>query len=59
MTEFVALVAAGVVVVGLGALAAGSVLTAVGWLAVRLVRHGGDGGPGPLGSTPRPGRGPR
>ncbi|MGY1725441.1 hypothetical protein ACI79J_00570 [Geodermatophilus sp. SYSU D01062] len=59
MTEFVALVAAGVVVVGLGVLAAGSVLTAVGWTAVRLVRNGGDGGPGPLGSTPRPGPGPR
>ena len=50
MTEFVALVALGVLVVGLGVLAAASLLTTVGWLVVRgvrrsrLARHGTDGG---------------
>ncbi|GAB3301763.1 hypothetical protein GCM10027451_05300 [Geodermatophilus aquaeductus] len=49
MAEFVALVAAGMLVVGLGVLAACSVLTAAGWLVVRLVRHGGPPRPGGAG----------
>jgi hypothetical protein len=40
MTEFVTLVALGVLVVGLGVLAAAYLLTAVGWLVVRGVRRG-------------------
>jgi hypothetical protein len=39
MTEFVALVALGVLVVGLGVLAAAYVLAAVGWLVARGVRR--------------------
>ena len=41
MTEFVALVALGVLVVGLGVLTAAYLLTAVGWLVVREVRRSG------------------
>ena len=50
MTEFVALVALGVLIVGLGVLAAAYLLTVVGWLVVRgvrrgeLARHGTDNG---------------
>lgn len=39
MTDFVTLVALGVLVVGLGVLAAAYLLTAMGWLVVRGVRH--------------------
>jgi uncharacterized membrane protein YjgN (DUF898 family) len=39
MAEFVTLVALGVLVVGLGVLAAAYLLTAVGWLVVRGIRH--------------------
>jgi hypothetical protein len=39
MTEFVTLVAIGVVVVGLGVVTAAYLLTAVGWLVVRTVRR--------------------
>jgi hypothetical protein len=39
MTEFVTLVALGVLVVGLGVLAVAYLLTAVGWLVVRGVRR--------------------
>jgi hypothetical protein len=41
MTEFVTLVALGVLVVGFGVLAAAYLLTALGWLVVRVVRRGG------------------
>jgi hypothetical protein len=41
MTEFVTLVALGVLVVGLGVLAAAYLLTGVGWLVVRGVRRSG------------------
>jgi hypothetical protein len=41
MIEFVALVALGFLVVGLGVLAAAYLLTAVGWLVVRGVRRSG------------------
>jgi hypothetical protein len=40
MTEFVALVAVGVIVVGLGVLVAACLLTGVGWLVLRRVRRG-------------------
>jgi hypothetical protein len=40
MIEFITLVALGVLVVGLGVLAAAYLLTAVGWLVVRGVLHG-------------------
>jgi hypothetical protein len=40
MTEFVTLVALGVLVVGLGVLAAAYLLTTVGWLVFREVRRG-------------------
>jgi len=46
MTEFVTLVALGVLVVGLGVLAAAYLLTAVGWLVVRGVRRAGLARPG-------------
>jgi hypothetical protein len=56
MTEFVTLVALGVLVVGLGVLAAAYLLTAVGWLVVHGFRRRGrtrigtrGGGHGPLG----------
>jgi hypothetical protein len=41
MTEFVALVAVGVLVVGLGVLVAAYVLTLVGWLVLRGIRRSG------------------
>jgi hypothetical protein len=41
MTEFVILVALGVLVVGLGVLVAAYLLTAVGWLVVRRIRRSG------------------
>jgi hypothetical protein len=41
MTEFVALVAVGALVVGLGVLAVAYLLTAVGWLVVRGARRSG------------------
>ena len=41
MTEFVALVALGVLVVGLGVLAAAYLLTVAGWLVLRGVRRRG------------------
>jgi hypothetical protein len=41
MTEFVTLVALGVLVVGLGVLAVACLLTAAGWLVVREVRRSG------------------
>jgi hypothetical protein len=44
MAEFVSLVALGVLVVGLGVLAAAYLLTAAGWLVVRGIRHGGSAG---------------
>jgi hypothetical protein len=50
MTEFVALVALGVLVLGLGALVVSCVMTAVGWLVLRGVRRSG-----PLGSGMRDG----
>ena len=57
MTEFVTLVALGVLVVGLGVLAAAYLLTAVGWLVVHGFRRSGrtrigtrGGGHGPLGA---------
>jgi hypothetical protein len=40
MMEFVSLVALGALVVGVGVLAAAYLLTAVGWLVLRGVRHG-------------------
>ena len=46
MTEFVTLVVLGVLVVGLGVLAAAYLLTAVGWFVVRRVRRSGQTGPG-------------
>jgi hypothetical protein len=56
MNEFVALVALGVLLVGLGVLAAAYLLTAVGWLVIRGVRRGDEadirpsrGGQGPPG----------
>jgi len=45
MTEFVALVAVGVLVLGLGVLAVGCLMTAVGWLVVRVVGRRGPDGP--------------
>jgi hypothetical protein len=41
MTEFVTLVALGVLVVGLGVLATAYLVTALGWLVVRVVRRSG------------------
>jgi len=41
MTEFVALVALGVILVGLGVLAAAYLLMVVGWLVLRGVRRSG------------------
>lgn len=46
MTEFVALVALGVLVVGLGVLAVAYVLAAVGWLVIRGVQRSGPARPG-------------
>ena len=46
MTEFVALVALGVLVLGLGVLVVSCVMTAVGWLVLRGVRRSGPLGPG-------------
>ncbi|MBB3085476.1 hypothetical protein [Geodermatophilus sabuli] len=47
MTEFVTLVALGVVVVGVGVLVAAYLLTAVVWLVARGVRRRGQVGPSP------------
>jgi hypothetical protein len=44
MTEFVSLVALGVLVVGLGVLAVACLLTALGWLVVHGVRRSGPSG---------------
>jgi hypothetical protein len=46
MTEFVTLVALGVLVVGLGVLAAACLLTAAGWLVGRGIRRSGPVRPG-------------
>jgi hypothetical protein len=54
MAEFVTLVAIGVLVVGLGVLAGAYVLTAVGWLVVRGVRHGRLASPGTRDGEHRP-----
>jgi len=54
MSEFVTLVALGVLVVGLGTLAAAYLLTAVGWLVVRGVRRSGLVRPGTREGQPRP-----
>ena len=54
MSEFVTLVALGVLVVGLGTLAAAYLLTAVGWLVVRGVRRSGLVRPGTRDGQPRP-----
>ena len=55
MTEFVAMVALGVLVVGLGVLATAYLLTAVGWLVVRGVRRSGPGRSGTDDGAQRPG----
>jgi hypothetical protein len=54
MTEFVTLIALGVLAVGLGALAAACLLTAVGWLVVRGVRRTGLAGSGTRDGGHRP-----
>lgn len=54
MTEFVTLVVLGVLVVGLGVLVAACLLTAVGWLMARAVRHNGPTGPGTRDGECRP-----
>lgn len=54
MTEFVALVALGVLVLGLGVLAVGCLMTAVGWLVMRGVRHSGSLTPGGRDDEDRP-----
>jgi hypothetical protein len=56
MTEFVTLVALGVLVVGLGVLAAAYLLTGVGWLVVRGVRRSGLARLGTRGGGHRPSR---
>jgi hypothetical protein len=56
MSEFVTLVALGVLVVGLGALATAYLLTAVGWLVVHGVRRSGLAGSGSRDDEPRPPR---
>jgi hypothetical protein len=56
MAEFVALVALGVLVLGLGVLVVSCVMTAVGWLVLRGVRRSGPLGPGMLDGADRPGR---
>jgi hypothetical protein len=45
MTEFVTLVALGVLFVGLGVLCAAALLTTVGWLLLQWVRHGSPPSP--------------
>jgi hypothetical protein len=54
MTEFVTLVALGVLVVGLGVLLAAYLLTTVGWLVVRRVRRSGRSSHGTRGGEDRP-----
>jgi len=54
MTEFVTLVALGVLVVGLGVLAAAYLLTGVGWLVVRGVRRSWPARLGTSGGGHRP-----
>jgi len=54
MTEFVALVALGVLVLGLGVLVASCVMMAVGWLVLRGVRRSGPPGPGTHDGADRP-----
>jgi hypothetical protein len=53
MTEFVTLVALGVLVSGLAVLAAGFLLAAIGWLVVRSVRPGWPAGSGTRGEEHR------
>jgi hypothetical protein len=54
MTEFVTLVALGVLVVGLGVLVTAYLLTTVGWLVVRRVRRSGRSSHGTRGGEDRP-----
>ena len=54
MNEFVALVALGVLVLGLGVLAVSCLMAAVAWLVVLGVRHSGSAGPGMRDGEGRP-----
>jgi hypothetical protein len=57
MTEFVALVASGVLVLGLGVLVVSCVMTAVGWMVLRGVRRSGPVRAGMRDAEDRPARG--